>query len=132
MAGAAFAIGLNALYLIPKEPPSNRDVPRRVLAAKIDWLGAFLFTSGLLLLLTGVSEGASVGWNVPFVIAILAISVVLLGAFIFLENYLEQKTIREPLIRLSTFSHGRYSIAMIIVTLFSCAFMNFLTYSTYL
>lgn len=129
IAGASFAISIAAIFVIPKESKKNSpDAPR---ASGVDWLGAFLFTSGLLLLLIGLSEGVSEGWQTPFVIAILVISVIFLVSFLFWQRYLERKG-DEPLMRVSTFGNARFSIAMIIVFLFSAGFTNFLVYSTYL
>ena len=108
---------------------ASEDQPR---ASGVDWSGAFLFTAGSLLLLTGLSEGVSQGWKTPFVIVILILSVVLLVAFVFWEHYLETRSTREPLMRVSTFKTGRFSVAMVIVCLFSGGFTNFLVYSTYL
>ncbi|KAH8816390.1 major facilitator superfamily-domain-containing protein [Xylogone sp. PMI_703] len=131
MAGAALAIGANGLYVIPRENPPQQVISKITLVMNIDWLGAFLFTSGLLLLLTGLSEGASAGWKTSYVIAMVVVSVLLLTLFSLWEYHLEQKTAREPLMKLSTFRHGRFSIAMIIVTVFSSSFTNFLVYTTY-
>jgi hypothetical protein len=131
IAGASFIVSAIAVFVIPKEPPrceNSVDHPR---ASGVDWIGAFLFTSGLLLLLIGLSEGVSQGWKTPFVIAILAVSVVFLGSFIFWQKNLEQKS-AEPLMRVSIFKNGRFSFAMVIVCLFSAGFTNFLVYSTYL
>lgn len=128
IAGASFTVSAAAVFVIPKESPNSVDSPR---APGVDWIGAFLFTSGLLLLLIGLSEGVSQGWKTPFVIAILVVSVTFLVSFIFWQHHLEQKSV-EPLMRVSTFKNGRFSFAMVIVCLFSAGFTNFLVYSTYL
>lgn len=131
IAGAAFLIGITAIFVIPKESSrveSAADGPR---VSNVDWIGAFLFTAGALLLLISLSEGASLGWKTPFVVAFLVISVFLLGTFGLWEHYLEVHD-REPLMRTSTFKNGRFSIAMLIVCIFSAGFTNFLVYTTYL
>jgi hypothetical protein len=101
-------------------------------AAGVDWIGAFLYTSGTLLLLTGLSEGVSQGWKTPFIIALLVLSVIFLVAFVTWQHYLERRGTSDPLMRVSIFSNGRFSVAMIIVCLFSAGFTNWLVYSTYL
>ena len=131
IAGASFLVGMAAIFVIPKEPPrsvNSTDLPR---ASGVDWTGAFLFTSGTLLLLIALSEGVSEGWKTPFVISILIVAVVFLASFIFLQHYLETKSTREPLMRVSTFKNSRFSFAMVIVFLFSAGFTLFLVYSTY-
>ncbi|KUJ23914.1 MFS multidrug transporter-like protein [Mollisia scopiformis] len=132
IAGVAFVIGAIAIFVVPKEPPSTGDAGEHPRASGIDWTGAFLFTSGTLLLLIALSEGVAQpqGWRTPFVIAILLVSVLFLGLFIFWQHYLE-KISSEPLMRVSTFKTGRFSAAMVIVFFFSAGFTNFLVYSTY-
>jgi predicted MFS family arabinose efflux permease len=120
-----------AIFIIPKEPPRSVNTTNLPRASEVDWIGAFLFTSGTLLLLIALSEGVSEGWKTPFVIAILIVSVIFLASFIFWQHYLETKSTREPLMRVSTFNNSRYSFAMLIVFLFSAGFTNFLIYSTY-
>lgn len=117
---------------MPKEPASTGDSGDHPRASGIDWPGAFLFTSGTLLLLIALSEGVAQpkGWRTPFVIAILILSVLFLGCFIAWQHYLETIS-SEPLMRVSTFKTGRFSAAMIIVFFFSAGFTNFLVYSTY-
>ena len=125
----SFVVGVLAIFIIPKEPKNQNSSgePR----AGIDWAGAFLFTSGLLLLLIGLSEGVSQGWKSPLVIVALITSVLMLVSFIFWEHHLEISSGQEPLMRVSTFKHRRFSIALVIVCLFSSGFTNFLVYLTY-
>jgi hypothetical protein len=86
----------------------------------------------MLLLLTGLSEGVSQGWNTPFVIALLVISLIFLAAFVFWQHYLETWGTSEPLMRVSIFSNGRFTVALAIICLFSAGFINWLVYCTYL
>jgi predicted MFS family arabinose efflux permease len=84
--------------------------------------------------LIALSEGVSIGWDTPLVITVLIVSVLFLVIFIFWQHHLEQKAQpgQEPLMRISVFKTGRFSGAMVIVSLFSAGFTNFLVYSTYL
>jgi len=125
--------GLAAMFVIPKEPSrtnSNADHPR---ASNVDWIGAFFFTSGLLLLLIALSQGVSLGWDTPLVITVLIVSMLFLAIFIFWQHHLEKKADpgQEPLMRISVFEVGRFSAAMVIVCIFSAGFTNFLVYTTY-
>ncbi|KAF7892666.1 uncharacterized protein EAF02_000204 [Botrytis sinoallii] len=130
IAGASLTIAVSAIFVVPKEPPkgNEEDTAR---ASGVDWIGAFLFTSGLLLLLVGLSQGGSSGWQEASVIAIIVVSGCLLIGFVLWEHYRETKTTKEPLMKISTFRHKQFSIAMIIITLFSSGFTNFCLYTTY-
>ena len=130
IAGAAFIIGVAGIFVIPKNPSKKVGSPDEPRASGVDWIGVFLFTIGALLLLVALSEGVSLGWKTPFVIAILIVSVFLLVTFGFWQNYLEGQG-KEPLMRVSTFNNSRFSCAMAVVFVFSAAFTNFLVYSTY-
>jgi len=132
VAGASLLTGVTAIFAIPKEPARKEhpeDSPR---ASGVDWIGAFLFTSGTLLLLISLSEGVSQGWKSAFVIGILITSVVFILAFIYWQHHLESKAVKEPLMPVSTFRNSRFTSAMVIVFLFSGGFTNFTVYSTYL
>ncbi|KAL2060716.1 hypothetical protein VTL71DRAFT_9357 [Oculimacula yallundae] len=131
IAGSASLIGITAIFIIPKESPRAESTSDGSRASSIDWIGALLFTVGCLLLLISLSEGASLGWKTPFVIALLVLSFLSLGMFGSWEHYLETRE-KEPLMRISTFKNGRFSISMMIVFIFSAGFTNFLVYSTYL
>jgi len=129
VSGVAFFCATAAIFIIPKEPPRDQGSSDSRVSG-IDWIGAFLFTSGALLLLIALSEGVSQGWRTPYVIAILIVSVLFLAVFLLWQHYLE-KSAREPLMRVSTFKNGRFSWAMFIIFLFSGGFTNYLLYSTY-
>ncbi|PMD31476.1 MFS multidrug transporter-like protein [Hyaloscypha variabilis F] len=133
IAGAAFITGVAAFFVIPKEPSKNNDNADHPRASNVDWIGAFFFTSGLLLLLIALSEGVSLGWDTPLVITVLVVSVLFLGIFVTWQHHLEKKADpgQEPLMRISVFKVGRFSAAMVIVCLFTGGFTNFLVYSTY-
>lgn len=102
------------------------------LLPQMDWVGVFLFTTSLFLLLVALSQGDSIGWSTPYVIALLVVSVVMFIGFVLFERYLEFRTSREPLIKTSVFQNSRFALAVITITFFSAAFTNFLIYSTYL
>lgn len=120
--------------MIPKDFPRDISVSRSTLVSRIDWVGAFVVTSGLLLLIVGLSEGndPKTGWSKPFVLAILVLSVLLITGFCFWEHYLESKSTRDPLMPISVFKNKHFSIGMIIAFLFYGAFNNYLIYATYL
>lgn len=131
IAGTSGIIGVVAILVIPKEPPRDPNSSDASHASGVDWIGAFLFTSGLLLILIALSEGVSEGWDTALVITFLVLGVVFLACFVYWQHYLETRGTSEPLMRVSTFKNSRFSLAMVIVFFFSAGFTNFLVYSTY-
>ncbi|HRD02179.1 MAG TPA: MFS transporter [Candidatus Saccharicenans sp.] len=57
---------------------------------KFDWAGTILFTSGLLLFLVALSFGGFYGWTSLRVIMLFAIAVLIMVAFVSVENNTEQ------------------------------------------
>lgn len=90
-------VGLLALALsthfIPRDVPTHQ--PER-----FDLPGAALFMSGLIALLLGLNQGHAWGWRSPAILGLLAIAVLLLGLFLFVE-----KRIPHPMLDLSLFRH---------------------------
>ncbi|KAF7327956.1 Glycoside hydrolase family 38 protein [Mycena kentingensis (nom. inval.)] len=83
---------------------------------RVDWLGGFLVTAGLVLLVFVLSQGpvASNGWKTPYIIALLILGVLLLAAFLFWQRYLEKnrETQRPPLMKLSMWSRAKGKFAV--------------------
>jgi MFS family permease len=71
---------------------------------RIDWWGNITFAVGLSAILVAITSGLQphhghpTGWQSPFVLGMLAMGLVLLVAFVFVES-----TVAEPMIRLSLF-----------------------------
>jgi EmrB/QacA subfamily drug resistance transporter len=78
-----------------------------------DALGAVLVTAGLATLAFGVVRTTTLGWGAPGVLAPLAVAVVLLGAFL----YVEHSVARWPLMPLSIFRVAQLRWANVIVVL---------------
>lgn len=57
---------------------------------KFDWYGTVMFSAGLLALLLALTFGGFAGWFNRYIIGLLALSVVLLVLFGFIENRIEQ------------------------------------------
>ncbi|EKD21823.1 major facilitator superfamily transporter [Drepanopeziza brunnea f. sp. 'multigermtubi' MB_m1] len=129
IAGMGFAIAVSAIFVIQKEPSRGQSTAD-ARAASVDWIGAFFFTAGALLLLISLSEGASSGWDTPYVVVLLILALLLIAIFVYWQHYLESRA-REPLMRTSTFRNVRFSVAMVIALIFSAGFTNFVVYSTY-
>jgi MFS family permease len=77
---------------------------------RIDWWGNITFAVGLSAVLVAITSGIQphgghpTGWQNPFVLAVLALGIVLLIAFVVIES-----RVAEPMIRLSLFKIRAYS-----------------------
>jgi MFS family permease len=83
-------LGLIGCLYLPKDRREGSAKP------SLDFLGAALSTSGLILLSFVLSSGGEYGWNKAFIIALLVISVVMLGVFTYVE-----KKVRNPIMPMS-------------------------------
>ncbi|KAL5390081.1 hypothetical protein DPSP01_002136 [Paraphaeosphaeria sporulosa] len=116
-----------AIFVIP--PPPVKREPQ--LSKMVDWIGGTIVTIGLIILLFALSEGNVVGWSTPWVGTLIGVSILLLVAFGFWQHYLETKTDRRPLMKISIFKNTRFAAANMIMLMFFTSFNNFLIYATY-
>jgi Na+/melibiose symporter-like transporter len=129
LSGMVTAAGI---FVLPPEPP----LPRRQGSANrakqsIDWLGGLLITVGLIALTFSLTEGNVVGWTTPWVPVLIGVSLVIIAVFVLWQRYLENKTERRPLMKISMFHNLRFSAALLINALFFASFNNFLVFVTY-
>ncbi|HEX4204375.1 MAG TPA: MFS transporter [Ktedonobacteraceae bacterium] len=79
---------------------------------KIDWLGNVTFFVGLIVLLVGLTYGiepygnAPTGWGSPFVIGAVALGIVFLIVFVYIELHVPDPMFRLTLFRIRAFSIG--------------------------
>ncbi|KIV86497.1 hypothetical protein PV11_02108 [Exophiala sideris] len=90
--------------LVPREVPVNRH-------GKIDWTGAALIVSVLILFNFSWNQAPSSGWSNPAVIACLIASVVLLGAFLIWEQYIAS----HPIMPLTIFKAPSFGVLVLVV-----------------
>jgi predicted MFS family arabinose efflux permease len=126
-------ISVAGVLFIPPPPPGLRPVHDNLRAktAAVDWIGATLITCGLLALMFALTEGNVVGWTAPWIPVLIVVSVLIIVAFFFWQRYLENKTDRPPLVKVSIFNNWRFTSVMCIMGLFFGGFNNFLIYATY-
>ncbi|ETW84917.1 hypothetical protein HETIRDRAFT_473617 [Heterobasidion irregulare TC 32-1] len=132
MAGiCALAMAAGALSIDADEPSTEPD-------RRVDWLGAFLVTAGLVLVIFVLSDGetAPQQWKTPYIIALLVLGVLCLAAFVAWQLFLERVLdgahgagryawAPPPLMRLSmwTRANGRFAVMQTIACVNWCSFM---------
>ncbi|KAJ7916041.1 MFS general substrate transporter [Mycena leptocephala] len=116
IAGVACFCAVGGFLIIDPDVPSNENDKR------VDWLGAFLVTTGLVLLVFVLSQGsrAPSGWKSGYIVALLIVSIFSLAIFILWQYHLEKNEGkgRPPLMKLSLWSRGKGKFAVIAVIAF--------------
>ena len=96
-------VGIAALLLsmrfIPRDAPSSRT-------ERFDVAGAATFMGGLVALLFALNQGHAWGWLSGPILALLAVAILLLGAFVVIERH-----VANPMLDLSLFSSRQFSAA---------------------
>jgi MFS family permease len=86
------AISGTLVFFTVRIPPKKSEKSK---LSRVDFAGAFTLVLTLVLLLLGLTSGGNiVPWNHPFVLVTLALSVVALGAFVWIES----RWAKEPVI----------------------------------
>ncbi|KAH6712856.1 major facilitator superfamily domain-containing protein [Leptodontidium sp. MPI-SDFR-AT-0119] len=125
-------ISVAGMLFIPAPPTmSAAEGLLRSKMAAVDWIGAALITIGLLTLMFALTEGNIVGWKTAWVPTLIVISILVIICFGFWQHYLETRTTRPPLVKISIFRNWRFSAVMAIMCLFFGAFNNYLIFATY-
>ncbi|KAJ9474418.1 putative Low affinity ammonium transporter (putative) [Pseudozyma hubeiensis] len=77
----------------PLGPAGHANMSRSLRLKTFDWFGAFMSTSGLVMLTFALAdaETAPHGWKTSYVLALLPISIIMLVAFLSWERYLERR-----------------------------------------
>lgn len=105
-AGMAAANAVAAVFVVL--PDRHLDPDRR-----IDWAGAALITSGLVLLMFAISsaEAAPQGWKTPYIIAVIVVAAFIIACFFCWEHFVETRTNRPPLMRLALWTRSKGKLA---------------------
>ncbi|KAL5116379.1 hypothetical protein ACEQ8H_005727 [Pleosporales sp. CAS-2024a] len=118
---------LAGFFVIPLPPiqaePSMRNT--------VDWIGGTLITIALIIMLFALSEGNVVGWRTPWVPTLIVVSVIIVLVFGWWQHYLETKTEKRPLMKMSIFNNRNFMWVNVLMALFFSSFNNFLIYATY-
>jgi MFS family permease len=127
--------GLIVVVLISGLFSIDADLPSKETDKRVDWIGAFLVTTGLVLIIFVLGQGeiAPRQWATPYIIALFIIGVIFVGLFLCWQYYLEKRFddhnstysvfTPPPLMRISlwTRAHGRLGAVMLVAfTTWSC------------
>jgi MFS family permease len=115
-------------FVIPQPKPRSQPMDLR---HSVDWTGGATVTIAILVLLFALTEGNVVGWATPWIPVLIVLSFLLLAAFVMWQMYLEKKTTRRPLMKISMFKDYKISAAMFAMMTFFGAFSNYLIFATY-
>ncbi|KAI0917514.1 hypothetical protein AcW1_007305 [Taiwanofungus camphoratus] len=137
-----FLTGMSVLCFVGGLVSFDKDLPSMENDRRVDWLGAFLVTSGLTLIIFVLGDGsiAPKGWKTGYIIALLIVGVFFLALYIVWERYLEkaQDTGSQawwtppPVMRVSlwTRANGKLAVILVIALLEYASFTCFTFWST--
>src|SRR3954469_12241021 len=108
-------IGIAAIAMTLARVRESRD-PR---AAGIDWPGTITFSAALFTLVLALVRGNGDGWGSPHIVALLAGSVLLLGAFVLIERRSKDPMLPLELFRNRSFTGVQIAAFAISSTLFA-------------
>ncbi|KAH9814582.1 major facilitator superfamily domain-containing protein [Melampsora americana] len=83
-----------SFFFLPPDLPRDKDQGYK----NVDWIGAALLTSGLVLLVISLVFFPRFGWNSAAMLAPLGCALLMLSGFIAWENHMDQKGARVPLV----------------------------------
>ncbi|WWC61211.1 uncharacterized protein I303_103791 [Kwoniella dejecticola CBS 10117] len=127
LSGLGFAAAIAAYLVIPWDGSHTED-------KSLDWPGAMLVTSGLVLIQYVISAGQSApyGWKTSYIIVFIILGILLLVGFFLWEKRVIDKGNKPPLMRLQlwTRSNGRLSAVYFIGFAAWLSFCSILYYGT--
>ncbi|KAH7143484.1 major facilitator superfamily domain-containing protein [Dactylonectria macrodidyma] len=124
-------ITLAGIYCIPQTPCAATVDDTEGLFNRVDWIGGMLITVAIFTLLFSLAEGNIVGWKTPWISVLIVVSLLIVAAFVAWQWYIERKGARPPLVKISLFSNGSFSVAMVAMCFSYASFNNFLVFATY-
>ncbi|GME55361.1 putative puromycin resistance protein pur8 protein [Neofusicoccum parvum] len=125
----AGGVAVAGVLVIPSHAAADRIAAAR--KGGVDWLGGALITTSLLLLTFTLTEAEVDGWERPWIPPVLSASVVIGVLFVCWQVYLELRTTRAPLLKMSIWLNTRFTAAQVVLALFQGSFNNFLLFATY-
>jgi hypothetical protein len=117
------------VIVIPLPAITNPDAEG--VKSAVDWPGGTVVTIALTLLMFALTEGNVVGWETPWVPSLIVVAILLVALFAFWQWFLEKRTHRRPLMKITIWKNYRFAAAMIIMLMFHASFNNYLIFGTY-
>ncbi|WVQ70152.1 uncharacterized protein L199_008377 [Kwoniella botswanensis] len=120
VAGISFLTSILVMITIPSDGSHTSS-------KHVDWPGATLITTGLVLFLYAITGASSApeGWRTSYIICLLILGIILIISFFFWEHYVTVKTSDPPLMRLALWTRARGRLAALYFTSF-LAIMGFI------
>ena len=128
LAGAVTVLG----HVTIPSHPTKTSTTSRTNKRDVDWLGSTVCTISLLLLTVALTEGNVVGWSTTWIQVSIIVAMLLLGAFVFWEYWLEHRLHGTPLIKNSIWCNVRFAAAQIVMSSGIASFSNYSIFVTYL
>lgn len=99
-------------------PLPRIQIEPKSLKGAVDWVGGMIVTVALMLLLFALTQGNITGWGVFWIPLIIVLSLVLLALFVFWQLYLEKRTTRKPLLKVTIFKDKRIAASFFTMAMF--------------
>ncbi|KAF2401229.1 membrane transporter, partial [Trichodelitschia bisporula] len=127
----AVMTAVTSYYTIPSDTSE-----RRALGVKMDWPGAIVIPSGLVLVVYAITDCAHApqGWKTPYIYSLFAVGAVLLGLAVYLEGWVVEQPLlpfdlfqvryMKPLVFALFFFYGSLGISILYVTLYMTDIMG--------
>jgi EmrB/QacA subfamily drug resistance transporter len=105
-----------SLLFIPKDAPSARG-------QRFDLSGAVAFMAGLTSLMLGLNRGSEWGWDSPLVLGLLALAVIILAGFIWIEKRAKSPMLDLSLFKIPLFSTSTAAAILNYIAIYSIIFL---------
>ena len=105
-----------SLVFIPKDAPA-------VSGKRFDIPGAIAFIAGLTSLMLGLNQGSEWGWGSPVVLGLLALAVIILGVFLWIENHSDSPMLDLSLFKVPLFSASTAAAILNYIAIYSIIFL---------
>lgn len=125
LTGLGTAVLIAGIFAIDQDPKAQTDNDQ------VDWIGAFVITSGLTLTTFALTDASSASWSSPLILSLLVLGITFIGLFLAWEYYLVHHTSFPPLMPLDIWArdHGRFAAMQVVSAMEWACFMNFGMYA---
>ncbi len=110
------AFSLSQVFIASEEPEQEKN-------ERFDWIGAVLFSAGLIALLLGLNQGHEWGWISPAILGCAAAAAILLTIFVRIENRTASPMLDFSLFRSRLFSASTVSAILNYLAIYCVVFL---------